>query len=139
MNTAAAIDRMRDAGVELWLEGDALRYRAPPDVLTPERLDWLRAHREDLAEALRLTPDADPALELYAALFEGQAARALVSLEPADVRRAVALELVTAEVAATSVLLAYRRPGVAGALLAVPREKYDGLAVLAAFAKEGEL
>ena len=78
-------------------------------------------------------PASDPLVELYRVLFEGQAARALVSLEPADVRRAVDLGLVTAEVAAASALLAYRRAGVAGALIAVPRERYDGLAVLKVF------
>ena len=78
-------------------------------------------------------PASDPLVELYRALFEGQAARALASLEPADVRRAGDLGLVTAEVAAASALLAYRRAGVAGALIAVPRERYDGLAVLKVF------
>ena len=78
-------------------------------------------------------PASDPVLGFYARLFEGQAARALVTLEPADVRRVVALGAVRPEVAAASVLLAYRRPGVAGALIAVPRERYDGLAVLKVF------
>ena len=81
-------------------------------------------------------PASDPVLGFYARLFEGQAARALVTLEPADVRRVVALGAVRPEVAAASVLLAYRRPGVAGALIAVPKERYDGLAVLEVFAGE---
>ena len=82
------------------------------------------------------TTDGDPALEFYAALFQGQAARALVSLEPADVRRALALGLLTAELAEESVLLAYRREGVAGALIALPSERYDGLAILQSFTEE---
>ena len=131
MTGADVLTRLRAAGVEVWLDGESLRYRAAPGVLTPERLDWLRAHRDALVEALR--PAADPVLDFYRVLFEGQAARALVSLEPADVRRAGDLGLVTAEVAAASALLAYRRAGVAGALIAVPRERYDGLAVLKVF------
>ena len=132
MTGADALARLRAAGVDLWLDGESLRYRGAPGVLTPERLDWLRAHRDVLVEALRPAA-SDPVLDFYRVLFEGQAARALVSLEPADVRRAVDLGLVTAEVAAASALLAYRRAGVAGALIAVPRERYDGLAVLKVF------
>ena len=132
MTGADALARLRAAGVDLWLEGETLRYRAPAEALTADRLGWLKANREALAEALR-PAGGDPALAFYAVLFEEQAARALVSLEPADVRRAVDLGLVTAEVAAASVLLAYRRPGVAGALIAVPKERYDGLAVLEVF------
>ena len=134
MTPADALAQVRAAGVEVALDGGELRLRAPPGVLTHERLDWLRAHRGALVEALR--PAADPALDFYRALFEGQAPRALVSLEPADVRRVVALGAVRPEVAAASVLLAYRRPGVAGALIAVPKERYDGLAVLEVFAGE---
>ena len=133
MTPADALAQVRAAGVEVAIDGGELRLRAPPGVLTPERLDWLRAHRDVLVEALRPAA-SDPVLDFYRVLFEGQAARALVSLEPADVRRAVGLGAVTAEVAAASVLLVYRRPGAAGALLAVPRERYDGLAVLEAFA-----
>ena len=133
MTPADALAQVRAAGVEVAIDGGELRLRAPPGVLTHERLDWLRAHRDVLVEALRPAA-SDPVLDFYRVLFEGQAARALVSLEPADVRRAVGLGAVTAEVAAASVLLVYRRPGAAGALLAVPRERYDGLAVLEAFA-----
>lgn len=136
MTGADTLSRLRAAGVEVWLDGEALRYRAPPGALTPERLDWLKAHREALVEALRPARygvTVDPAVDFYRRLFEGQAARALVSLEPADVRRAVDLGLVTAEVAQRSVVLAYRRAGVAGALIAIPRDRYDGAGVLQAF------
>ena len=130
MTPADALAQVRAAGVDVTLDGEELRLRAAPGVLTPQRLDWLKAHKLALIEALRRVPADDPVGALYARLFEGQAARALVSLEPADVRRAGDLGLVTAEVAAASALLAYRRAGVAGALIAVPRERYDGLAVL---------
>ena len=132
MTPADALAQVRAAGVEVAIDGGELRLRAPPGVLTHERLDWLRAHRDVLVEALRPAA-SDPVLDFYRVLFEGQAARALASLEPADVRRAGDLGLVTAEVAAASALLAYRRAGVAGALIAVPRERYDGLAVLKVF------
>ena len=133
MTPADALAQVRAAGVEVAIDGGELRLRAPPGVLTHERLDWLRAHRDVLVEALR-PADGDRGLDFYRRLFEGEAPRALVlSLEPADVRHAVDRGLVAAAVAAASVLLAYRKPGVAGALIAVPREKYDGLAALKVF------
>lgn len=136
MTPTEALARVRAAGVDVTLDGDELRLRAPPGVLTDERLAWIRANRSALVTALRparYPVTDDPAIDFYAGLFAGEARRALVSLEPADVRRALDLGLVTAEVAAASVLLAYRRAGVAGVLIAVPRERYDGLRVLEAF------
>ena len=53
MTGADVLIRLRAAGVEVWLDGESLRYRAAPGVLTPERLDWLRAHRDALVEGLR--------------------------------------------------------------------------------------
>ena len=75
----------------------------------------------------------DPVLGFYARLFEGQAARALVTLEPAAVRRAVDLGAIDPALAERSVVLAYRAPGAGVCLIAVPREEYDGLRVLGAF------
>ena len=43
------------AGVVLWREGDALRYRAPAGAMTPDRLDRLRAQK---AEVLARLADA---------------------------------------------------------------------------------
>ena len=52
MTGADALARQRAAGVDLWLEGETLRYRAPAEALTADRLGWLKANREALAEAL---------------------------------------------------------------------------------------
>jgi hypothetical protein len=99
--------------------------------MTPERLAWLRAHRPALVEALTGPADHLPALylEVFSDLPPG---RALVTLEPDQARRAVACGAVPAETAAGSVLLAYRAPGGERCILAIPRERYDGLAVLKA-------
>lgn len=137
MTLTDALAQVRAAGVEVALDGEELRLRAPPGVLTPERIDWLRAHKPALVEALRparYPVTNDPAVHFYRVLFEGEAARALVSLDSEHVDRAVTLGLVARELAEESVVLAYRGTGIAGVLLAIPRLRYDGLAVLAAFA-----
>lgn len=41
-------------GIQLWVEGDNLRYRAPQGVLTPTILDILRQHKAEILEQLRL-------------------------------------------------------------------------------------
>jgi hypothetical protein len=136
MTPAEALAGVRAAGVDVTLDGDELRLRASPGVLTPERLDWLRAHRDALVEALRPAryPETnDPAVDFYRELFEGQAARALVSLEPEHVDRAVDLGVLDLALAERSVVLAFRKLGIAGVLIAVPRERYDGLGVLQSF------
>jgi hypothetical protein len=135
VNADDALARLRAAGVDLWLEGDALRYRAPSGVLAPERLDWLREHKPELIEALRAPPpavDGEALGRLYAELFEAQARRAMVSLDSRQVRRAVDMGALDPVLAAASVVVAYRS-GEARCLLAVPREKHDGLAIVRAF------
>lgn len=44
------LDRL---GVELWLEGDRIRYKAPGGVLTAASLDELREHKSEIRELLR--------------------------------------------------------------------------------------
>lgn len=40
-------------GVELWVEGDALRFRAPKGALTPEMRAYLKENREVVKQAIR--------------------------------------------------------------------------------------
>lgn len=119
------------AGLSAKLDGDALRV-GPRERLTPELRAYIRQHRDELVQAVR----PDPALAFYAEVFAGHAGRAIVTLETRQIRRAVALGLIDPVLASASVVLAYRCPGVAGALLVIPPERYDAGAVLEAFALE---
>ena len=52
-SAAETMQRARAAGVELWVEGRRLRFRAPPDALTPELREALREEREKIVTLLR--------------------------------------------------------------------------------------
>jgi len=52
MTTWELIGQMRDRGVTLVLEGGSLRCQGPGEVLTPEVLAELRAHKQAVLEAL---------------------------------------------------------------------------------------
>ncbi len=56
MNLSTLIQEFKAAGITLWCEGDALRYRAPAGAMTAERIALLRQHKSDLLNALA-TPD----------------------------------------------------------------------------------
>ena len=71
MTPAGLIVELVGDGVELWAEGDRLRYRADPGVVTPRRVGLLRDHKADL---LRLLADPDALRE--------EAARAIFDAEP---------------------------------------------------------
>ena len=49
------LSALEGLGVELWLDGPSLRYRAPKGVMTEERLTELRARRDELTELLAAT------------------------------------------------------------------------------------
>lgn len=53
MNSAELLARLSQCGVELVVDGDKLRYRAPKDALTPELRDALIEHKSDLLAHLR--------------------------------------------------------------------------------------
>ncbi|GAA1943597.1 non-ribosomal peptide synthetase [Kitasatospora viridis] len=72
MSTTALMAELRGAGAVLWEEDGRLRYRAPKGVLTPNRLDALRAGKEEVLALLRaeqrpvaLVPDPDAAHEPF--------------------------------------------------------------------------
>ena len=132
MNPAKALDRLAEQGLLLWVDGVRLRWRARVGTMTRNLLVWLRAHKPALVEAL--ANPADPLPALYLEVFSHlPAGCALVTLEPDQVRRGLACGAVPPETAAGSVLLAYRATGGERCLLAIPWERYDGVAVLAAF------
>jgi hypothetical protein len=49
----------RSAGVELLLDGQAIRYRAPEGALTPDLREALKAYKPELAAALAAPPAWD--------------------------------------------------------------------------------
>ncbi|MFP5284214.1 MAG: condensation domain-containing protein, partial [Thermoanaerobaculia bacterium] len=58
MTTVKLIAELRERQVELWLEGDRLRYRAPEGGLTPELRSRLQEHRERIVEFLQSAREA---------------------------------------------------------------------------------
>ncbi len=53
MNTAALLNAITRRGIKLEPDGDALCYTAPKDVLTPELMAELKAHKTELLGILR--------------------------------------------------------------------------------------
>ncbi len=53
MTAGELLRRLQHAGVELWAEGERLRYDAPAEALTDELLARLRAHKPELLELVR--------------------------------------------------------------------------------------
>ncbi|MFC4536727.1 amino acid adenylation domain-containing protein [Sphaerisporangium dianthi] len=53
MDVVEFVDVLGASGVSLYEEGGLLRYRAPKGVLTPERMEILRAHRDAVLDLLR--------------------------------------------------------------------------------------
>ena len=62
MNVTELLQQLRRLNVRLWLEGDKLRYSAPPDVLGPDQLTALAAHKAEIVALLRQTSTASAAL-----------------------------------------------------------------------------
>lgn len=69
MNTTSLLRNLEERGVRFEAEDGHLRYQAPAGVLTPELLDELRAHREELLALLASSgpPDLHEARDLAAA------------------------------------------------------------------------
>ncbi len=56
MISSTLIKEFKTAGITLWCEGDALRYRAPAGAMTPERIALLRQYKAELLTVLAM-PD----------------------------------------------------------------------------------
>ncbi|WP_433257650.1 MupA/Atu3671 family FMN-dependent luciferase-like monooxygenase [Streptosporangium sp. CA-135522] len=50
------LSRLRAAGVDLWVDGERLRFSAPPGALTPELRNALGEHRAEVMDLLRRAP-----------------------------------------------------------------------------------
>ncbi|MCK8516797.1 amino acid adenylation domain-containing protein [Methylonatrum kenyense] len=53
VQAVALLEAARSAGVELWVEGRRLRFRAPPEALSPALRDGLKTNRDEVIELLR--------------------------------------------------------------------------------------
>jgi len=62
-DAAGLLASLESIGIQLWLEDSRLRYRAPKGLMTPERLESLRARRDELIEILR--SEAEPAAVVH--------------------------------------------------------------------------
>ncbi len=47
------LTELRALGIQLWLENDQLRYKAPKNALTPEKLSQLKTHKSEILAFLR--------------------------------------------------------------------------------------
>ena len=61
MSTVDFLTRFRQLGIQLWLEDDRLRYRAPKDTLTPELRADLADRKAEIMEFLRQAQTDDDA------------------------------------------------------------------------------
>jgi amino acid adenylation domain-containing protein/non-ribosomal peptide synthase protein (TIGR01720 family) len=52
MNVQQLVTDLAGQGVELWTEGERLRYKAPKEVITPALLETLKSHKEALLDLL---------------------------------------------------------------------------------------
>jgi len=48
MKTVEFLSDLNHLGVTIWMEGDKLRYRSPQGVMTPDLLEQLKEHKEEL-------------------------------------------------------------------------------------------
>lgn len=130
-----ALTTLRAAGLTVRAEGDTVRV-GPRERLTPEIRAQVAEHKAALLEALageaRPEVDAGALAALCREVFKGDTARELVTVEARHVRRAIEIGALDPVLARASVLLAYRNAE-GRCLLAVPREKYDGIEVLKVF------
>ncbi|MFD3581562.1 MupA/Atu3671 family FMN-dependent luciferase-like monooxygenase [Streptomyces sp. NPDC058683] len=53
MKVVELLRRLREAGIEVWAEGEKLRFSAPPGAFTEELRTALREHREEALDLLR--------------------------------------------------------------------------------------
>ena len=59
-NLQAFIEKLESLGVELWVEGQRLKYRGPPEVLTATTIELLRDHKPQIIKHLwRIDRDPD--------------------------------------------------------------------------------
>lgn len=94
MSAVELADRLRAKGVELWVDGTRLRYRAPSGTLDPSDVELLAQHKPELIALLTATPRAsaepeDRTLPIGGAEF-GRAVRRAAHASPDPYVRHVA-------------------------------------------------
>lgn len=54
MNATLSLPSLKARGIELWAEGETLRYRPPTGAITPDLLSAMKVHKPELLRTLRL-------------------------------------------------------------------------------------
>ena len=62
MTAHALVERLAAQGIELWLDGDQLRYRAPKAALSPDLLKEIKNAKAEIVLALQAGQSAPFAL-----------------------------------------------------------------------------
>ncbi len=57
MKTVKFLSHLNHLGVKIWVENDKLRYRSPQGIMTPDLLEQLKEHKEELIALLREQAD----------------------------------------------------------------------------------
>ncbi len=60
MTPLELVEALATKGVQLYVEGGALKYRGPKSALTPETLARLKAHKAEVIAHLRPAPEPPP-------------------------------------------------------------------------------
>lgn len=60
LNVRAILSRAAQLGIEISLAGDDLKLDAAPSVITPQAFSVIRAHKQEIIEHLRQTPQSTP-------------------------------------------------------------------------------
>ena len=53
MNASALVNELAHQGIQLWCDGDQLRFRAPKGVITPAIKGQLKTHKPQILDVLR--------------------------------------------------------------------------------------
>ena len=61
MSAPWSLPTLKARGIELWAQGETLRYRAPPGTVTPDLLAALKAHKPELLQTLSKRANLEPA------------------------------------------------------------------------------
>ncbi|MDT9701393.1 MupA/Atu3671 family FMN-dependent luciferase-like monooxygenase [Streptomyces sp. P17] len=73
MKVVDLLHRLREAGIELWAEGEKLRFSAPPGALTDELRAALREHRDEVLDLLSRASAAPETAEAITPAARGAA------------------------------------------------------------------
>jgi TubC N-terminal docking domain len=126
MSAAEILAELTRRGVRLSAEGERLTYDAPEGVMQPADFEQLKTHKTELLKALANDASAGAEEQLIDAKVPDNEAEAMLRKHPNLTHAFVPIE--TDDPDYEHVVVAIRDK--ATCVLRIPREKYDGLAVL---------